>query len=595
MYRKLLKGIVISILFLSILIVGSIAIESEDERTLVGYEYLDAGTVLHFWNTEDDYYLNVSSGMQFTNHYDEYWSTNNFCAGQFMGDAWNEFDCLDSLTMTWNVTTDNASYFNYTGVATKKYGAHTIKIQLTYYLETYDTRMSVIPSITNVGRRTISNDLGFSWNIKDIQVDMQVENNSLVIDQDEYFNSHYNLSNDFSEIFDNTTGYFFINNKDTYEHIYLEWNSSKYHRVVVYPEVGQYNSPVTLLIKVGPLLVDETKTEVLGWVDANPYCGNVGETGNEDICFNDAPSYSHDGDNFSDATMFNSRFPFFKITHSAIMPFGCTFQCVLYSQSEEGGAWLSRYSGTGSPGCYDKFPNAFGKCNNGYCNLLHTENEGNMTQWDLCVYYSGRTCSEAGNVYCGLGSQGPATTSYKGDEVINHSYNANTPSADNVTLIDNFINVTCSYDFDDPDGDGEDTGLREIHWYINDTYTAGYDDQTHLNLTDMPCDNITCEVKVFDTAYFSPTGLEAFDLSNITHNCSGGYCDTFYFGLGTWVISNTVQCVDEEAIAGTNLTIESTGYLNLTNSNVSVDGENYCVYVEDGATLYIDSESKIVV
>ena len=45
----------------------------------IGFEELDNGTVWHIWNTEDDYYFNATSGIQFTNHYNEYWAHNIFC------------------------------------------------------------------------------------------------------------------------------------------------------------------------------------------------------------------------------------------------------------------------------------------------------------------------------------------------------------------------------------------------------------------------------------------------------------------------------------------------------------------------------------
>lgn len=42
----------------------------------VGYELLDDGKVLRIWNNFDSYYFNTSSGIQLTNHYNEYWSHN---------------------------------------------------------------------------------------------------------------------------------------------------------------------------------------------------------------------------------------------------------------------------------------------------------------------------------------------------------------------------------------------------------------------------------------------------------------------------------------------------------------------------------------
>ncbi|MBU0497008.1 MAG: hypothetical protein KKG04_03525, partial [Candidatus Thermoplasmatota archaeon] len=42
----------------------------------IGYEFLDNDLVLHIWNRYDHYYFNTTSGIQLTNHKDDYWSHN---------------------------------------------------------------------------------------------------------------------------------------------------------------------------------------------------------------------------------------------------------------------------------------------------------------------------------------------------------------------------------------------------------------------------------------------------------------------------------------------------------------------------------------
>jgi hypothetical protein len=68
----------IMVLFLLMISVGFAA-------TPVGYEFLDSGKVLHIWNEKDSYYFNTSSKMQFTNHYQEYWTRNIFYGN---GNVW---------------------------------------------------------------------------------------------------------------------------------------------------------------------------------------------------------------------------------------------------------------------------------------------------------------------------------------------------------------------------------------------------------------------------------------------------------------------------------------------------------------------------
>jgi len=52
----------------------------------LGYELLDDGAVLHLWNQYDSYYFNTSSGIQLTNHKDEYWSHNVMMLGYYNND-----------------------------------------------------------------------------------------------------------------------------------------------------------------------------------------------------------------------------------------------------------------------------------------------------------------------------------------------------------------------------------------------------------------------------------------------------------------------------------------------------------------------------
>jgi hypothetical protein len=54
---------------------------------LVGFELLDDGDVLHIWNNLDHYYFDTDSGIQLTNHYDEYWSHNVLMLGYYNNDV----------------------------------------------------------------------------------------------------------------------------------------------------------------------------------------------------------------------------------------------------------------------------------------------------------------------------------------------------------------------------------------------------------------------------------------------------------------------------------------------------------------------------
>jgi hypothetical protein len=70
----------------------------------IGFESLDDGTVWKIWNSYYDYYFNASSGIQFTNHYQQYWTHNVFCAG-WKSSGENESIFQDDFE-SWSTTED---------------------------------------------------------------------------------------------------------------------------------------------------------------------------------------------------------------------------------------------------------------------------------------------------------------------------------------------------------------------------------------------------------------------------------------------------------------------------------------------------------
>jgi hypothetical protein len=171
----------------------------------VGYELLDNNKVLHIWNTEDDYYFNATSGMQFTNHYQEYWSKNYFCGGYYLFGSWNKLICVDELPFAWSINTDDATYINITGYRDVSFSIFRVRFAVRYHLKDYDTRLSVIPYVKNLGPN-IPYDLGFAWHIRNIQIDMQEENNTLTIYSDEGY--PIELLNGLDQTYIPTNGYF---------------------------------------------------------------------------------------------------------------------------------------------------------------------------------------------------------------------------------------------------------------------------------------------------------------------------------------------------------------------------------------------------
>lgn len=244
-----------------------------DERP-VGYEYLENGTIIHWWNAEDDYYADVETGQQLSNHLGEWWATNTFCGYLIntIGNSKIKY-CTDTHNFTWTPETDNSTYFRYTGVinTTTTLAAKQQKIQfkLEYYLELNDTNMTITPTMLNYGKNNLGSTAGFTWRIDDIMINNDTETDHFMIwnntSQDfdwwmlnESLNLNFtNLDEEYLYVYD-ITG----------EHIWLDWENGTKYFLTVKSEKGQTNAPITLDIYVESLDKGASYSTTYHWVDA---------------------------------------------------------------------------------------------------------------------------------------------------------------------------------------------------------------------------------------------------------------------------------------------------------------------------------------
>ena len=236
---------------------------------LVGYEYLNDGEVLHIWNQFDSYYFNTSSGIQLTNHYDEYWSHNVLMLGYYNNDEWNLIYRTDELSdFNKDIVSDNETFVNVTLWKNLNYVGYDFRLAIRYYLGADDNELTVIPYIKNIDNEDIPYILGFAWEIKDIQIDMTKENDYIDINGTSYYlntsglNETYTNLNDLCFYIKEDTGV------DESESLYLRWDENLNYKVQVKSRSGQYNAPVTLGIKIGTLSVGQEKYTELFWYDA---------------------------------------------------------------------------------------------------------------------------------------------------------------------------------------------------------------------------------------------------------------------------------------------------------------------------------------
>lgn len=236
--------------------------------TEIGYDLLDGGNVLHIWNNYDSYYFNTSSGIQLTNHYDEYWSHNVLMLGYYNNDQWNRIYRTDELSgFNKDIDTDDETYVNATLWKDLTYHGYNFRLAIRYHLGVEDKELTVIPYIKNLGQ-AIPYVLGFAWELKDIQVDMTPENDYIEINGTTYY-----LNQSLDETYKNMNqSCFYIRediSSDRSESLYLCWNDSLDYLVKVKSREGQYNAPVTLGIKIGTLAVGQEKYTSLLWHDSS--------------------------------------------------------------------------------------------------------------------------------------------------------------------------------------------------------------------------------------------------------------------------------------------------------------------------------------
>jgi hypothetical protein len=235
----------------------------------IGYEYLDEGKVLHIWNKYDSYYFNTSSGIQLTNHYNNYWSHNVLMLGYYNNDQWNLIYRTDELSgFNKNIETDNETFVNATLWKNLNYEGYDFRLSIRYHLGINDNELTVIPYIKNIGTVDIPYNLGFAWEIKDIQIDMTSENDYIEINGTSYYLNTSGLDETYTNM-ENPSFYIKENISDIKsESLYLRWDEKLDYKVQVKSRSGQYNAPVTIGIKIGTLGIGQEKYMSLFWHDA---------------------------------------------------------------------------------------------------------------------------------------------------------------------------------------------------------------------------------------------------------------------------------------------------------------------------------------
>ncbi len=255
----------------------------------VGYELLDDGQIVHIWNNiticdqrlgcedrGDDYYINLASGLQLTNHYNQYWSRNEFCGAINITGTVNYY-CTDVLPFAFEASSDNLTYASVYGNRTIVLaGGRRVDFSITYNLSVNATNITITPRIRNLGTVEIPFELGFAWKIKNIQIYMNRTENYIDITNDTIpLNQSLNLA--FRNVLGNMFQIWRLSEDNFSRHfINMYFSAVPNYTIYVKSEPDQYNAPVSLFMPLGTLESGQEKERSFGWKDARiPACNGV--------------------------------------------------------------------------------------------------------------------------------------------------------------------------------------------------------------------------------------------------------------------------------------------------------------------------------
>lgn len=242
-----------------------------------GIEYNATVDVYDIWNNIGHYYVNATSGIQITNHFQEYWTKNLVCVIFYWGSSSHEY-CTDGGDWVWYNSTDGSTFSNLTGTTTAKWSGHQWDIALEYYLEANWTEIRITPTFENKKNKNYDK-AELKWHVDDIRVKNTQENDTF-----EMHNGTWNtfwLNDTGLDIgFDNVTNRTYYLNEYPDNHtdygVRVRWNESFWKNSVAYDmnytlnaTYGSgYNAPVDLIMDLGSASKDDVLSTSLWWVDA---------------------------------------------------------------------------------------------------------------------------------------------------------------------------------------------------------------------------------------------------------------------------------------------------------------------------------------
>lgn len=566
-----------------------------DERPY-GYEFLNDSRVIHAWNPNQDYYFDRDTAIQFTNHYEEYWSHNIFCLG-YKGTDW-EYKCTDELNnFNWNLYTDNSTYVQATGWKDVTWKGYDLRIAVRYILNESQDDLIIQPYVENRDVIDISNDIGFAWRVKDIQVAMNENNNSILVG----WRYRHNLSDDLNILYSNLTmGEYLIDNENIegFDWMRLRWNADLTDYLNISSAPSQYNAPVTLAIVTNGLNAGQNKSTTLYWIDA----ACKGTWGDWDELPSSNSKSSDEDTTVNIDCAWEGECPAPEILGTCYgPPEGSGYlKCELHYRpsTELGnesqlrnnswanyGSWNLITSSVVGEHCtrYDDLTNHAYQAD---FELLHN----NFTDFRCRARILTSVWNELFEIWT-------CSITNKGNDIINNTWaNRNTPMALYVNATPKRAletdDLVCAYEFYDADGDSQNTSRADFNWTKNGIEQTGLNAQSIGYTNTTRKDNWTCGVKVYDDV-FTTTKETRENSTGI--KIRGVSCNYPLPEEGDWLINISQSCTDEIIwINGSLIVNESMEFnncsidINLTKNKITIIKEE-----EIWGKLWLDALTKL--
>ncbi len=250
----------------------------------VGIELMSDGKTYHMWNNYHNYYIDANKLIQLTNHYQEYWTKNEWCI-QVMRTSTAPQQEFCTTAMNLETTTfqrDNTAYL----VASKAvniYANRRADVNIEYKLSENDRNLTITTYVKNNGLSLY--DVNFLWKVKDINIGGDGSNNYLeakILQTDgNVITNQHNLSEPEKVSYTQDQAInanIKIVNRRTNENLIIGWNKDINKNNVLLPinysiktymVSGQYNSPVYLNLNLGSIPQGTWLSNKIYWIDDN--------------------------------------------------------------------------------------------------------------------------------------------------------------------------------------------------------------------------------------------------------------------------------------------------------------------------------------